>query len=171
MKMIKMKYRDFEFEVIPSEVSMKLTKNISKTDFANHGEKCEEINKKGALISGKGYFVGEDAMNKAYALIRVFNKKGSDFLFTPFCNPKKMLFTSLEIHYSASNSRVEYSFEFTQDGFEKNEVYDFGYTVALEGENLFDVSSRTGVEVQRLVSLNDFGDLFAVKEGDRVWLI
>ena len=65
MKMIKMKYRDFEFEVNPSEVSMKLTKNISKTDFANHGEKCEEINKKGAIISGKGYFVGEDAMNKA----------------------------------------------------------------------------------------------------------
>ena len=82
-----------------------------------------------------------------------------------------MLFTSLEINYSASNNRVEYSFEFTQDGFEKKEVYDFGYTVALEGENLFDVSSRTGVEIQRLVSLNDFGDLFAVKEGDRVWLI
>ena len=60
MKMIKMKYRDFEFEVNPSEVSMKLTKNISKTDFANHGEKCEEINKKGAIISGKQLRLSEE---------------------------------------------------------------------------------------------------------------
>lgn len=171
MKMIKMKYRDFEFEVNPSEVSMKLSKNISKRDLYNHGEKCEEINKRGAVISGKGYFVGENAMNRAYALVRVYNKKGSDFLFTPFCTPMKMYFTSLEVHYSASESRVEYSFEFVQDGFEKKESYDFGYTFALDGENLFDISNRTGVDVQRLASLNDFGDLFAVREGDRVWLI
>lgn len=166
-----MKYKDFEFEVNPQDIRLAMKKNISKQSIPYKNEKCEEINSKASIVSGKGYFVGQDAMNKAYMLSRTFNKKGSDFLFTPFCAPMKMFFTSLDVKYSACDSRVEFTFEFTQDAPYKNAKYDFDFTVAKKDENLFDISDRTGVDVEKIASLNDFGDLFAVKEGDRVWLM
>lgn len=171
MEMIKMKYKDFEFDVNPTDIRLSMSKNISKHSLPYKAQSCEEMGKNAAVVSGKGYFLGEDAMNKAYALSRVYNKKGSDYLFTPYCVPIKVFFSSLDIIYSASNSRVEYTFEFTQDKPEKKDTYDFGYTIAKDGENLFDIANRTGLEIEKIASLNDFGDLFSVKEGDRVWLI
>ena len=36
-------------------------------------------------------------------------------------------------------------------------------------ENLFDVANRLGVGVELLVAKNDFEDVFAVNEGDKVY--
>ena len=115
--------------------------------------------------------MGEDSAKKAFELVRAYNKKGSDYLFLPNSVPIKACFSSLSISYCAGNDRVDYSFEFVQECKEKNEEHNPDYTVAADGENLFDIAHRTGMQIENLVEANDFGDVFAVKEGDRVWLI
>ncbi len=103
--------------------------------------------------------------------MRVYNKKGSDYLFLPNSVPVKAYFSSLDISYSSANDRVEYSFVFTQECNTKNELQTPEFIYALKDENLFDVSNRTGVEIETLVKCNDIGNVFAIKEGDRIWLI
>ena len=54
----------------------------------------------------------------------------------------------------------------TASGGEEN----FGYTLAAENENLFDIAARTGVGIEKIIDFNSFEEPFSVREGDRVWL-
>lgn len=168
---MKMKYKGFEFDVNPKNFKISMNKSIAKYDTVYSEQLCVENGKECASVSGNGCFIGKNAADKAFELVRVYNKKGSDYLFLPNSVPLKMRFTSLDISYSSGNDRVEYSFVFTQESNTKSETKTSRFTYALEEENLFDVANRTGVEVETLVKCNDFGSVFALKEGDRVWLI
>ncbi|WP_297131032.1 hypothetical protein [uncultured Eubacterium sp.] len=171
MQFMKMSYKGFEFNINPKNFKISMSKSTAKYNTVYDGQICTEKGKGCAVVSGKGYFVGADAAGKAFELVRVFNKKGSDYLFLPNSVPIKMHFTSLDISYSSGNDRVEYSFEFTQECNTKSEEHTVGYTYALENENLFDIASRTGVQIESIVKCNDIGDIFAVKEGEKIWLI
>lgn len=171
MQFMKMSFGGLEFSVNPKDFKISMNRNMAKYDTVYSNEVCKDNGKKCTVISGKGYFVGEDAANKAFDMVRVYNKKGSDYLFLPNSVPLKMYFSSLDISYSSGNDRVEYSFEFVQDENTKIESKVLDYTVALLNENLFDIASRTGTKIETLVKNNDIGDVFAVKEGDRIWLI
>lgn len=171
MELMKMRYKTFEFEVNPKDISVSMSKNISKNSLPYSSQLCNEVGKNSTIISGKGYFVGADALEKVFSLVRVYNKKGSDFLFIPSSTPIKTYFSKLDINYSSGNNRVEYTFEFVEDSQNKSDTKDFGYTYAKNGENLFDVANRTGIAIESIVSLNDIGDVFTVREGDKIWLI
>lgn len=171
MTMTKMRYKNLEFNVNPCDVKVLLKKKLAKTDVMDSQQVCTEVGENAAVISGKGCFVGADAVRKAYELIRIYNKKGADFLFTPYASPMLAVFNKLEVSYSGDNRRVEYSFEFTEQGKRKGQKFDFGFTYAEKGENLFDIAHRTQTTVEKIVELNDFCGLFSVKEGDKVWLM
>ena len=171
MQYMKMKYRGFEFNVNPKSLKISMNKKISRYDTVYAEELCAQGTNRLYTVSGNGCFVGEDSAKKAFELVRAYNKKGSDYLFLPNSVPIKACFSSLSISYSAGNDRVDYSFEFVQECKEKNEEHNPDYTVAADGENLFDIAHRTGMQIENLVEANDFGDVFAVKESDRVWLI
>ena len=171
MQHMKMKYRGFEFNVNPKSLKISMNKKISRYDTVYAEEICAQGTNRLYTVSGNGCFVGEDSAKKAFELVRAYNKKGSDYLFLPNSVPIKACFSSLSISYCAGNDRVDYSFEFVQECKEKNEETNPDYTVAADGENLFDIAHRTGMQIENLVEANDFGDVFAVKEGDRVWLI
>ena len=171
MAMTKMQYKNFIFDINPSDIKLTLKKNLAKTNVMHSTQVCSEVGESVAVISGKGRFVGENAIKKAYELIRIYNKQGADFLFTPCCAHMLAVFNKLNISYSSDSKRVEYAFEFTQQGRRKAEKYDFGYTFANEGENLFDIAERTQISIEKIVELNDFCGVFSVKEGDKVWLM
>lgn len=171
MEFMKMRYKSFVFEINPKDISVSMSKNISKNSLPYSSQLCNEVGKNATVISGKGYFTGEKALEKVFSLVRVYNQKGSDFLFVPSASPIKAYFSKLDVSYSSGNGRVEYSFEFVEDCQNKNDIRDFGYTYAESKENLFDVANRTGVAVESIVKLNDIGDVFAIREGDKIWLI
>lgn len=171
MELMKMRYKSFEFDINPKDISVSMSKNIAKNNMPYSSQLCNEVGKNSTIISGKGYFTGEKALEKVFSLVRTYNKKGSDFLFIPSSTPIKAYFSKLDVNYSSGNGRVEYSFEFVEDCQNKSDVRDFGYTYIEKNENLFDVSNRTGIAVESIVSLNDIGDVFAVREGDKLWLI
>lgn len=171
MAMTKMRYKDFVFDVNPSDIKLSLRKNLAKTDVMYSQQKCDEVGENAAVISGKGCFIGSGAIKQAYELVRIYNKKGADFLFTPYSSPMLAVFNKLNISYSSDSKKVEYSFEFTEQSKRKSQSFEFGYTYAEEGENLFDIADRTQIDIERIVELNDFCGVFSVKEGDKVWLM
>lgn len=171
MQFMKMSYKGFEFTINPKDFKISMGKSTAKYTTVYDGQISSENGKGCVVVSGKGFFVGGDSAGRAFELVRVFNKKGSDYLFLPNSVPIKMLFTSLDISYSSGNDRVEYSFEFTQECNTKSEEHTVGYTYALENENLFDIASRTGIQIESIVKCNDIGDIFAIREGEKIWLV
>lgn len=165
-----MNYKGFEFDANPNTLKASYTKAISKKRIPFSTSVSEEISSTEAVISGNGFFVGEDAMKKAYEMLRVFNKKGSDYLFCSSALPIKAFFCDLDISYSSVEDKVSYSFTFVQDADNKASDFDFGYTIAKQGENAFDIANRMGVDIDKIVEANSLEDLFSICEGDKIWL-
>lgn len=170
MKLIKMNYKGVNFEVNPSSLELSFEKNLSVKRIPFASSKVQEMNILPEKITGKGKFVGENAREKAHQLERVFKSKGSDYLFVPNATPIKAFFTSLSLSYDSREDSVSYTFEFVEDSKNRENKYNFGYTYAMLNESLYDIANRTGVDVETLVELNDFEDLFSLRKGDKVWL-
>lgn len=170
MQYIKMSYKGFSFDANPSSLTARYSKNVSKKRIPFSASASQEVGPSEAVISGEGSFVGAGAMKRAHELLRIYNKKGSDYLFCPHALPIKAYFSELDISYSSAENKVSYCFTFVQDSSEKASDYSFKYTIANAGENLFDVANRTGVDIEKIVASNDYEDLFSISEGDKVWL-
>lgn len=169
MQLIKMNYKGFEFDVNPSTVKLDYSKNIAKQFMIDSTDKTQEMSVSPVVITGNGSFVGNDARDKAYQLQHIFKSKGSDYLFLSSFQPVRAFFKNLVISIDAKRYVVDYTFTFVEDYAGKKLQYEFGYTLAETGENLFDIANRLGVDVELLVAKNDFEDIFAVKEGDKVY--
>ncbi|MCR5206858.1 MAG: DNA circularization N-terminal domain-containing protein [Eubacterium sp.] len=170
MKSIKMSYRGVCFEVNPSTLKTEYSKRTAVTEAPGSNAGCKEVCELPVKVSGKGILAGENASARAQQLLAAFKKKGSAYLFLPVVSPFKALFTSLELNVCSERNCIGYSFEFVQDISSKSGEYDFGYTLAQDGENLFDIAYRTNTAIETVIALNDFEEPFSVKEGDKVWL-
>lgn len=170
MKTIKMGFRGFVFDVNPSSIKLEYSKSVASKVVLFSTGRTQEVSFDATKISGSGKFVGKNAREYAYSLESVFKHKGSSFLFIPDGTPIKAFFTKLNISYNAEENSVSYSFEFVEDYQGERDSYDFGFTYALDGENLYDIANRTNVDVADLFSHNDYMDLFSVEGGDKVWL-
>lgn len=170
MKQIKMSYKGFTFDVNPSSLKIGMAKNIGIKHIPFSTSKVEEINFQPIKISGNGRIVGENALEKAFELERIFKSKGSSYLFIPSSSPVKAFFSAFNISFDSKDNSVLYSFEFIEDCVGKKEEYCFGYTVAKRGESLYDIALRTGVDLDEIFANNKYADLFSVSKGDKVWL-
>lgn len=170
MQLIRMSFKDFTFMVNPESLKISHTKSVSSKLLPFGSSKNKEMNTNPVVISGVGYSIGENARKNIRFLTRVFNDKGSGYLYLPDSTPIKVIFSKLDVKYSGVEDKVEYEFEFLQESCGKAAVFDFGFTYALQGENLYDIANRTSKDVGELFCLNKYSDLFSVKEGDKVWL-
>lgn len=170
MDSIKMSYRGFCFNANPKTVKAVMKKETEVTLFPFKHGRCREGAQAPITVEGSGSFFGENARAQAQALLSVFKRRGAAYLFSPVLFPIKAVFTSLEFSLDAPKNRIDYRFSFVQESSEKSGSFDFGYTLAEKGENLFDISSRTGVSIESIIDLNGFETPFSVKEGNRVWL-
>ena len=155
MQAITMTYKGFCFDANPAYIKAEYSKNIASKSVLFKSAKQQEISFKAAKIKGNGKFVGSNAGEKAHELIKVFQSKGSSFLFSHDLPPMRAYFSSLDISYNAVEECVDYSFEFIEDS---------------DAKNLYDIANRTSVGVEKLFKCNNYPDLFSVREGDKVWL-
>lgn len=170
MEFIKMSYKGLTLHVNPASVKADFSKNLSKNSILLKSSRVNEICFEPTVIYGEGKLIGNDAREFAHELMRVFKSKGSAYLFcADFC-PIKVYFKNLSIKFEAKENCINYTFEFVEDCNGRKNDFDFGFTYALEGENLYDISNRTNVEIEKLFELNAFKDLFSVSKGDRIWL-
>jgi len=170
MESIQMRYKGCTLNVNPEKISMHLSKRLSSTVIPFQKTKTREVCQSPCVISGSGILTGTDAQQQAYALLRCYRSKGADYLFSPLLPPLKMHFTALHFNADAAAEGIHYAFEFTEEPSGKRLTRANRYTVVREGENLFDVANRTGYPVEYLAGCNNFRHLFAVQEGDTVWL-
>ncbi len=170
MKWITMQYKGFTFHINPKTVKLQMTKSISTAKHPFFKTDTQETGTLPCTVSGSGILTGKDAGEQALRLAALFQQKGSATLFAPSLPALRMYFQSLSISNDAESSALQYTVTFVQDTGAKQPVYDFGYTFAKAGENLFDIANRTGTPLETVVAANDFATLFAVREGDKVWL-
>ena len=169
MKLIKMNYKGYEFNINPSTLKLAYSKNIANQNIIDGVDRLNVISMKGAVITGTGILVGDDMLEQMSMLQMLFDKKESDYLFLPAFSPIKVYFTDLEFEMNNDKSVINYSFKFIEDSVCKKDNYCSGYTIAKNDENLFDIANRLGISVDVLVENNDFDDLFSVNEGDKVY--
>lgn len=170
MKHMTMRYKGFTFPVNPKAVEIKMAKSIATAKVPFSKAKAQEICDMPCSISAEGSFFGSNAQEQALRLTALFEQKGSAYLFAPTLPAFKMYFQSLSISSDAQGNGLNYTVTFLQDTTAKKPVYDFGFTLARAGENLFDIANRTGVAPEKIVAANHYETMFSVQEGDRVWL-
>ena len=101
MQAITMTYKGFCFDANPAYIKAEYSKNIASKSVLFKSAKQQEISFKAAKIKGNGKFVGSNAGEKAHELIKVFQSKGSSFLFSHDLPPMRAYFSSLDISYNA----------------------------------------------------------------------
>ena len=167
---VKMKFKDFEFPSNPAVIKTKLSANVRENPLFQSDSAVYHISRNAAVISGEGSFWGEERFTASVLLKRLQSSSSSGWLFLPDGSCFNAFFTSLTIEEDAKKGCVSYSFSFTENCAHVQEEYDFGFTLARENENMFDIAYRCDVPVETLMRLNDFKTPFSVKEGDRVTL-
>lgn len=170
MESIQMRYKGCTLNVNPEKISMRLSKKLSSTVIPFKKTKTQEVCHNPCVISGSGVLTGAEAQQQAYALLRCYRSKGADYLFSPYLPPLRMHFTALHFHAGADMESIYYSFEFKEEPSGKQLTRANRYTLVRAGENLFDIANRTGYPVEYLAEHNNFRNLFALQEGDTVWL-
>lgn len=170
MQYIRMSYKNFTFWVNPSTLKISHRRVVSSRSIPFGASRSREISMSPVVISGQGVFAGDDARDNARDITRIFDEKGSGYLFLPDSTPVKAIFSRLDVSYRDTDGSIVYDFEFVQENPSKSASFDFGFTYAKAGENLYDVSNRTSVGVDRLFELNSYKDLFSIQEGDKIWI-
>ncbi|MCI9112220.1 MAG: LysM peptidoglycan-binding domain-containing protein [Eubacterium sp.] len=168
--MMKMKYKDFEFPSNPSVLKVELSDNVVEKPLFGSDSAVYSISHNAALISGEGCFWGKDGIVFSRELKALQKSSSSGWLFLPDGGCYNAFLTALTVKEDARKGCVFYTFSFTENCNHKKDEFDFGFTYALENENMFDISHRCGVEIERLMQLNNIETPFSVSVGDKVVL-
>ena len=170
MDTIQMQYKGCTLQVNPEQLRLRLSKRINQTVIPFKKVHTQALCHNPCVISGSGVLTGRTARQQAYELLNCYRSQSADYLFSPLLPPLRMHFTALQLHAEADGESIRYSFEFTEAPSDRRLTRANRYTLAREGENLFDVANRTGYPVEYLAEHNGFRHLFALSEGDTVWL-
>ena len=167
---VKMKFKDFEFPSNPAVIKTELSANVREEPLFQSNSAVYNISRNATVISGEGCLWGEERYTASALLKKLQSGSGAGWLFLPDGSCFNAYFTSLTIKEDAKKGCVSYAFSFTENCSHGKEEYDFGFTLALKNENMFDIAHRCGVAVETLMRLNDFKTPFSIKEGDKVVL-
>lgn len=170
MAAMKMRFKDFEFPSNPAVIKTELSANVRENSLFESDSAVYNISRNAAVISGKGCFWGEERFTASALLKKLQSSSDAGWLFLPDGSCFNAFFTALTVEEDAKKDCVFYSFSFTENCLHKKEEYDFGFTLAQENENMFDIAHRCGVPIETLMRLNDFKTPFSIKAGDRVVL-
>lgn len=169
--MIKVQYKNYTFDVNVKDFNISMKRDVSTVGAIDAPLATGNVSAFPTVLSGKGYFIGDDAVDKAYGLMKIYNEKGSGYVFSPYSIPFKAFFTKFEMSYSCEKRRVEYVFEFTEDLPGKETEYQFPYTFVNENESVFDLSKRVGVPVDIILEKNELYDLYNLRKDRKIWLM
>lgn len=168
--LLKMRYKNFSFTQNPAVIKV-----ISDSIQTVHPVYCGTpvvggVCRKPTIISGSGSLFGKAAVESALLLHRLSMCLDSGWLFVPCAAPMSAFFTAFSYECNAQKDCVLYTFSFTEDCSARRPEYAFGYTLAEEGENAFDIANRMGVSVDAIMERNCLLSPFAVQCGDKVVL-
>lgn len=167
----KMRYKGFEFDINPTDITVKskaMTREIA-VPFNSHI--IQELGYYPKHISGKGIFTGEKSVRKYAELESIFKEGGRGMLYISGAEPMTAVMTCLEFNGKSGQSGISYYFEFVQCCEEFKDKNAVRLHTVKKGETLFHIANKYGVSVEKLMSLNPkIPAPFEIKENDEVRL-
>ena len=158
----KMRFGPFVFEPTPQNIQVNHRAILRESVTVSGEEHTARVGTGRSCVTGKGTFLGPDAMTRMEALERLFGEAHT--LFLPGMAPFPAILSALSVVGTPSPNCVEYTVSFSETGEVPAGV--FGCTfLAAEGESLWDYAYFSGVTVDALVRANPhikcIGDLKA----------
>lgn len=147
-----MRFAGFSWQHNPIKIyaDHKLITTVVTT--AAEGEQLAGICEGISHIRGEGELVGKDCLEQYSALKTLFEKRRRGVLSLPGFEPFTAYFTKLSVEGQDTPDVLKYSFEFMKDrnySDKKEEFY-----VCSEGDTLYDISYKCGVDMEELILLN-----------------
>lgn len=165
----KMRYKGFEFDINPTDVSVKSKAMTGEFAVPFNSHIIQEMGYYPKHISGKGIFTGEKSTQKYAELERIFKEGGSGMLYISGIEPMRAVMTQLEFNGKSGQSGISYYFEFVQCCHEFKDKSCSRVHCVQNGETLFHIANKYNIPVERLMSLNPkIPSPFEIKENDEV---
>ena len=139
----KIRYKNFKFPNNPETTSFKCDRSYIKHKYPELvGNELEDFGVNAIVITGSGYFFGNDAYDTFKKLYSEYMKGGvGDFSHPIFTQVTRGLMTNLECNVGAEVNAVRYSFEVIADS-EPNIVEGFERYVVTEVNASYSTNSN-----------------------------
>lgn len=153
MKLVPMRFKGVEWRHNPREISFECDKTVKELKSPRGASYIQNLGRKNMVIKGVGELCGEDCLEQFGELLSLFKQGGQGVLAIPKITPVYAVFESLKIKGEPKPDVLLYSFVFREVMAEK-QTEPPAICTADEGECLWDVSYRYGVDIDSLVKLN-----------------
>ena len=166
MNLMTMQFGGFIFPVNPTELKLLQSCLLEETVTADGEETVEAVGRHKKKLTGKGYFVGENAFETYKKLESLFGE--TKILYLPGHRPFEAILSELTLNGVPAKNTVSYTFAFTETAGAKNTVSGRTYR-AKAGESLWDYAYFTGISIDRLAEANRHLNCIAeLKDGEEV---
>lgn len=153
MKLVPMRFKGVQWHHNPAEISFECDKQINEIKAVSGEAYIQNMGRKNMRISGSGQLFGEDCLEQFDRLLALFEQGGSGVLAIDGIKPIFAVFESVKIIGRPKPDVLEYSFAF-REVMEQKSGNIKKVHIAVEGENLWDVSYKYGISIDTLVALN-----------------
>lgn len=169
--MAEFSYKGESFPYYPKEIKLSASKRLSTFPLAFQGTAVQQQGREPLEISGSGELTG-DLGTEFARLYRLFLQPDSGILQLPGFSPIRCYFTALEGIGQPGPAVLEYRFTFLEDpDYGASLTTGTGYALVQEGETLYTLARRLGVEAEELIAANpQIADPMSPERGSVVWL-
>lgn len=148
---VRMRFGNFVFPNDPKEMQVTHKAMIREAVTAEGKTQAECVGAYKSRVTGKGIFIGENALESYRILERLFGENHA--LFLPGCVPFEATLSELSRSGMQEKDRVEYTFTFIETGDKPAGLSGRTY-LAKGGESLWDYAYFAGVSIDAMVQAN-----------------
>jgi prophage DNA circulation protein len=153
MKLVPMRFKGVEWHHNPREISFSCEEKVNELSAPYGLSYIQDTGRKNMAVKGEGELLGEDCGEQFKRLLSLFKQGGAGVLAVPKLCTVYAVFESLKVLGYPKPGVLKYSFVFREVMEKTVPVKQSEYT-GKAGENLWDVSYITGVDIDSLVLLN-----------------
>ena len=168
--LMRMRFGPYTFLQNPAQIQVESRALQQEKQLLQGGVCVTPAGRQATVITGKGWWYGQRALEMAQVLRRLLLPGQAHWLFAPGAEPMRANMTRFDYTCTTDREGVQYSFAFTEDCNRAPQYAPYGSTRVRQGENAFDIAARTGVSVDTIVALNRLASPFALSAGGKVVL-
>lgn len=169
MKSVRLKYKGYTFPKNPKSIVISASKHLSENKINGYRTQTTEICKNPCIITVEGG-ITQNITEETEKLKKLQSEKDSGYLQIPYADTYDAFFEKIEFKISAKNEKIIYKATFKENQKERLDTVKITKTTVLKGENLFDISARTGISVEKLIEINNLKSPFDIEENREVTL-
>ena len=167
--MIPMQFKQDVWPVNPREITLRYERTVKELLLPMKGSRVQDLGRKRRVVTGKGTFSGERAMEDFRKLASVFQEEGSGVLWVPGFPSFSAVFSQLKLLSYGREGEVPYECTFLEEeDLPAPKTPDF--YLCKGGESLWEVAAKTGTVLEELVELNRLRQIQQLSAGERIFL-